>query len=82
MENGTLESNFTKEFLDDFIINDPEFYSLFKYMQNGMTPYQVIEHLCKSKRVLFKELERQILNNPQKIIVTSEELENLIRRPK
>lgn len=71
-----LESKFTKEFLDDFLINDSEFNVIFRQLLNGMSPYQAIEYLCESKRNLLKEMERIIENQPSRIIVTTDQLEN------
>ena len=72
-----LESKFTKEFLNDFLLNDSEFNAIFRALLNGMSAYQAIEHLCKSKKELLKEMERLIENRPSKIIVTSEQFEKL-----
>jgi len=46
-------------------------------MIRGLTPYEAIEHLFKSKKELFQSLERAINNSPRKIIVTTERLEQL-----
>jgi len=37
-------------------------------MTRGLTPYEAIEHLCKSKKELFQSLERAIENAPTKIL--------------
>jgi len=46
-------------------------------MTRGLTPYEAIEHLCKSKKELLKSLERAIQNTPKKIIVSAERFEQL-----
>ena len=76
MKINELESKFTKEFLDDFLLNDSEFNMFFRQLLNGLSPYQVIEHLCESKKNLLNEMERILENQPSRIIVTTEQLEN------
>ena len=39
---------FTEEFFEEFQY-DAEFRSIFEAMTRGLTPYEAIEHLCKSK---------------------------------
>ena len=62
-----LKAQFTEEFFEEFQF-DAEFRSLFESMARGLTPYEAIEHLCKSKKELFKSLERAIENTPQRIM--------------
>ena len=71
-----IKEKFTEEFFEEFQF-DPEFRSIFESMTRGLTPYEAIEHLCKSKKELFKSLERAIENKPQSIMVTPERFEQL-----
>lgn len=76
MSNENLKAKFTEEFYEEFQC-DAEFRSIFESMIRGLTPYEAIEHLCKSKKELFQSLERAIENTPRKIIVTIERFEQL-----
>jgi hypothetical protein len=76
MNQFELKSQFTEEFFEEFQF-DAEFRSIFESMTRGLTPYEAIEHLCKSKKELFQSLERAIENAPTKIIVTTERFEQL-----
>ena len=76
MNQFELKSKFTEEFFEEFQY-DAEFRSIFESMTRGLTPYEAIEHLCKSKKELFKSLEKAIENTPQRIIVSSEIFERL-----
>jgi predicted RNase H-like HicB family nuclease len=76
MNQFDLKAKFTEEFFEEFQF-DAEFRSIFESMTRGLTPYEAIEHLCKSKKELFKSLERAIENTPQRIIVTPERFEQL-----
>ena len=77
----TLKQEFTDDFFKEFQF-DSEFRNLFTHMERGATPYEVIEHLCKSKKQLFTDLERAIENTPTKIILTNERLEELLKTTK
>jgi hypothetical protein len=46
-------------------------------MTRGLTPYEAIEHLCKSKKELFQALQKAVENASGKIIVTTERFEQL-----
>ena len=74
MNQFDLKAQFTEEFFEEFQF-DAEFRSIFESMTRGLTPYEAIEHLCKSKKELFKSLESAIENTPQRIIVTPERFE-------
>lgn len=76
MDHQKLRSKFTEEFFEEFQF-DAEFRSIFESITRGLTPYEVIEHLCKSKKELLKSLERAIENTPRKIIITTEDLEGV-----
>lgn len=76
MNQFELKEKFTKEFFEEFQF-DAEFRSIFESMSRGLTPYEAIEHLCKSKKELFQSLERAIENTPRKIIVTTERFKQL-----
>ena len=76
MNQFKLKAKFTEEFFEEFQF-DPEFRSIFEMMRRGLTPYEVIEHLCKSKKELFNLLERAIENSPQRIVVSPERFEQL-----
>lgn len=76
MNHFELKSQFTEEFFEEFQF-DAEFISIFSSIKRGLTPYEAIEHLCKSKKELFQSLERAIENTPTKIIVTTERFEQL-----
>lgn len=71
MDQFELKDKFTDEFFEEFQF-DAEFRSIFESMTRGLTTYEVIEHLCKSKKELLKSLERSIENTPQRIIVSNE----------
>jgi len=71
-----LKLKFKEEFFNEFQF-DAEFRSIFESMIRGLTPYEVIEYLCKSKKELLKTLERVIENTPRKIIVTTETFNQL-----
>ena len=66
MNQFNLKEEFTEEFFEEFQY-DAEFRSLFESMLRGMSPYEAIEHLCKSKKELFKALETAIMNSPRTI---------------
>ena len=76
MNQFELKAQFTEEFFEEFQY-DAEFRSIFESMTRGLTPYEAIEHLCKSKKELFKSLKRAIENTPQRIIVSPERFEQL-----
>jgi hypothetical protein len=76
MDQFELKSQFSKEFFNEFQF-DPEFRSIFEAITRGLTPFEAIEHLCKSKKELFKSLQKAVENAPTKIIVTTERLEQL-----
>lgn len=76
MEQFQLKSKFTEEFFNEFQF-DTEFRSIFEAITRGLTPFEAIEHLCKSKKELFKSLQKAVENAPTKIIVTTERLEQL-----
>ena len=76
MNQFDLKSQFTEEFFEEFQF-DAEFRSIFESMTRGLTPYEAIEHLSKSKKEIFQHLERVIENTPSKIIVTTERFEQL-----
>lgn len=76
MNQVELKAHFTEELFEEFQF-DAEFRSVFESMTRGLTPYEAIEHLCKSKKELFQSLERAIENTPRKIIVTTERFEQL-----
>tara|TARA_R110000851_G_scaffold131429_1_gene265319 strand:- start:7414 stop:7656 length:243 start_codon:yes stop_codon:yes gene_type:complete len=76
MDQSELKSEFTKDFFEEFQY-DAEFRTIFESMSRGLTPYEAIEHLCKSKKELLQSLEKAIENAPRKIIVTTERLEQL-----
>ena len=76
MNHFELKLQFTEEFFKEFQF-DAEFRSIFEHMTRGLTPYEAIEQLCKSKKELFQSLERAIENTPSKIIVTTESFEYL-----
>jgi len=76
MNEFELKAQFTEEFFEEFQY-DAEFRSIFESMTRGLTPYEAVEHLCKSKKELFKSLKRAIENTPQRIIVSPERFEQL-----
>lgn len=76
MDQFELKSKFTKEFFDEFQF-DAEFRNIFESMTKGLSPYEVIEHLCKTKKELLHSLENVLENTPRKIIVTTERIEQL-----
>ncbi len=76
MNEFELKSKFNREFFEEFQY-DAEFRSIFESMVRGLTSYEVIEHLCKSKKELFQALKRTIENTPTKIIVTTERFKQL-----
>ena len=76
MNQFDLKAKFSEEFFEEFQF-DAGFRSIFESMTRGLTPYEAIEHLCKSNKELFKSLERAIENTPQRIIVTPERFEQL-----
>ena len=76
MKGQELKEQFTAEFFEEFQF-DSEFRSLFDVMERGLTPYEVIEHLCRSKKELFETLKKTVENTPRKIIITTERFEEL-----
>ena len=76
MNQFELKAQFTEEFFEEFQF-DAELRSIFENMTRGLTPFEAIEHLCKSKKELFQSLERAIENTPRRIIVTNERFEQL-----
>lgn len=74
-----LKSQFTNDFFDEFQF-DPEFRSIFTAIEHGLSPYEAIEHLCKSKKELFGALKKAVENAPTKIIVTNERFEELAKK--
>ena len=76
MNQFELKSKFTEEFFEEFQY-DAEFRSIFESMVRGLTPYEAIEHLCKSKKELFQALKKAIENAPTKIVVTTERFNQL-----
>lgn len=76
MKHKELKAQFSEEFFEEFQF-DAEFNTLFESMIRGLTPYEAIEHLCKSKKKLYQSLEREIKKSPRKIIVTTENFDKL-----
>jgi predicted RNase H-like HicB family nuclease len=79
MEQFQLKAQFTEEFFNEFQF-DAEFRSIFESMTRGLTPYEAIEHLCKSKKELLQSLQKAIENAPTKI--TTERFERLKKQCK
>jgi hypothetical protein len=77
MDGRELRAKFTDEFFEEFQF-DAEFRSIFLCMEKGLTPYEAIEHLCKSKKELVKALKTAVENAPTKIIVTTERMEEIV----
>lgn len=71
-----LKEKFSAEFFNEFQY-DSEFRSIFTALTQGWSVYQAIEHLCKTKKELIKDLERALKNTPTKILVTTEELDQM-----
>jgi len=71
-----LVNQFTEEFFEEFQY-DAEFRSIFFAMEEGMTPYTAIEHLCTSKKRLMAKLTEAINNVPREIIVTTEKFKQI-----
>lgn len=76
MNEFELKEKFSAEFFNEFKY-DSEFRSIFTALSQGWSAYQAIEHLCKTKKELIKDLEGSIKNTPTKILVTTEELEQI-----
>jgi hypothetical protein len=76
MNQWELKAEFTEDFFEEFQF-DAEFRTIFESMGRGLTPYEAIEHLCKSKKELLQSFQEAIENQPRKIIVTSERFEKL-----
>jgi hypothetical protein len=76
-----LKSQFTDEFFEEFQY-DAEFRSIFESMVRGLTPYETIEYLYKSKKELLQLLKKAVENTPTKIILTTERLNQLIPEAK
>ena len=70
MDQFELKEKFNNEFFEEFMY-ESEFRALFIQMEKEqMTPYEVIEHLCKSKKELFKSLEKAVvLARPDPILI-------------
>jgi len=67
-EKFELKSKFTEDFFKEFQY-DAEFQVMFESMVRGLTPYEVIEHLCKSKKELFQSFETAIkVSNKSKLV--------------
>ncbi len=65
-----IHSKFTKEFLDEFIF-DAEFHTLLmNIIQNEEAVWFAIEHLVKTKKSMYKELENIHLNGIPSMLVT------------
>jgi len=56
-----LEKEFTPDFIKEFMF-DAEFRTIFESISRGGSPYEMIEHLCKSKKEISKSLEKMIVN--------------------
>ena len=54
-----LWGSFTKEFREEFE-HDAEFNAIFQSILRGMTPFEAIEHLCKSKKEITTHLNKAI----------------------
>jgi len=75
-----LKAKFTEDFFNEFKF-DSEFRTLFESMTRGLTPYEVIEYLCKSKKELYESLKELVENIPRKIIITTEQFERMKNNP-
>lgn len=71
MNQFELKSKFTNEFFEEFQY-DAEFRSIFESMTRGLSAYEAIEYLCRSKKELLQVLKNTIENTPTKIITTTE----------
>jgi hypothetical protein len=67
MNDQELKEKFSEEFFNEFQF-DAEFRGLFICMTDGLSPYEVIEHLCRSKKELIKGCKEAIEKAPIKII--------------
>lgn len=76
MTQSELKEKFTPEFFEEFV-SEPYFRQIFYAMMNGATPYQIIEHLCKSQKAINETIENVLANTPRKIVVTTERFEEL-----
>lgn len=72
MNQFEIKGKFTTEFFEEFQY-DAEFRAIFFRMEKGMTPYEAIECLCKSKKKLFKSLEEALANQGREIIILKED---------
>lgn len=79
MDQFELKEQFSEEFFEEFQY-DVEFRSIFESMTRGFTPYDAIEHLCRSKKNLLEHLKKLTENQPTRIIVSSEKLEEIKRQ--
>jgi hypothetical protein len=71
-----LRKQFNEEFFEEFQY-DSVFRMLFFSMRDGLTPFEAIEHLCKSNKETCKMLEYLVLHQkPKPIIVKTEETTN------
>jgi hypothetical protein len=61
MRKEDLEKEFTPEFLKEFMF-DAEFRTIFESIQRGGSSYEMIEHLCKSKKEISELLEKMVIN--------------------
>jgi|GEM_PF-3528996 len=76
MDQFELKAQFSEDFFEEFQF-DAEFRGIFEYMIRGLTPYEAIEYLCKSKKELFRLLQRAIENTPQRIIISPDRFEQI-----
>lgn len=60
-----LKPKFTEKFFNEFQF-DAEFRGIFEAMARGLTPYEAIEHLCKSKKELSQELQKALETRTRK----------------
>lgn len=75
MDQFELKDKFSYAFFEEFQF-DPEFRALFEQMARGMTPYEVIEHLCKTKKESMSRL-KDAISKSQIFIVDN----NLANKP-
>ena len=76
MDEEELKGKFTPEFFDEFQY-DAEFRKIFLSIERGLSPYQAIEHLCKSQKELLFQLKKAIENAPLRIVVSKERFEKI-----
>jgi len=71
-----LRDEFSEKFFEEHI-RKALFHKIFSTLERGCSPYLIIEQLCIMHDEINSKMDEIIQNKPMKVIVTTEQFDNL-----